>query len=72
MSTKLSVRLPDDLSTKLSIFVEETKRSKSYHIQNALELYLDEFADLQIAYDRLHEISVPVISIEEIRNDLEL
>jgi RHH-type rel operon transcriptional repressor/antitoxin RelB len=71
MSTKLWLKLPDDIAEKLSEFAEETKRPKSYHIQKALELYLAELADLHIAYDRLHEINDPVISVEEIKNELE-
>ena len=72
MSTKLSVRLPNVIAEKIAEVAKETKRPKSFHIQKALELYLAELADLQIAYDRLHDSNVPVISIKEIRNHLEL
>ena len=72
MSKALSVRIPDDLDSKLSEIAEETERSKSFHIQKALESYLDELADLQVAYDRLHDSTDPVISIEDIRKELEL
>ena len=72
MSKALSVRIPDDLASKLSEIAEETERPKSFHIQKALESYLAELADLQVAYDRLHDTTDPVISIEDIRKDLEL
>ena len=72
MSKALSVRIPDGLASKLSEIAEETERSKSFHIQKALESYLDELADLQVAYDRLHDSTDPVISIEDIRKELEL
>ena len=72
MSTALSVRIPDDLAEKLSEIAEETERPKSFHIQKALESYLTELADLQVAYDRLHDTADPVISIEDIRKELEL
>ena len=72
MSTALSVRIPDDLAEKLSEIAEETERPKSFHIQKALESYLTELADLQVAYDRLHNTADPVISIEDIRKELEL
>ena len=42
MSKALSVRTPDDLASKLSEIAEETERSKSFHIQKALESYLNE------------------------------
>ena len=72
MSTAISVRVPDKLASKLSEIAKETERSKSFHVQKALEAYLTELADLQVAYDRLHDTTDPVISIEEMRKELEL
>ena len=72
MSIPLSVRIPDDLASKLNEIAEETERSKSFHIQKALEAYLVELADLQVAYDRLHDTTDPIISIEGMRKELEL
>jgi RHH-type transcriptional regulator, rel operon repressor / antitoxin RelB len=72
MSIEISVRLPNDMAKKLSEVAEQTERAKSFHIQKALELYLTEIADLQVAYDRLHDGSDPVIAIDDIRSDLEL
>jgi RHH-type rel operon transcriptional repressor/antitoxin RelB len=72
MSTAISVRVPDELASKLSEIAKETERPKSFHIQKALEAYLTELADLQVAYDRLHDTTDPVISIGEMRKELEL
>jgi len=72
MSIPLSVRISDDLASKLNEIAEETERSKSFHIQKALEAYLVELADLQVAYDRLHDTTDPIISIEGMRKELEL
>jgi len=72
MSTSLSVRVPEELASKLSQIARETERSKSFHVQKALEVYLTELADLQVAYDRLHDTTDPVVSISDIRKDLEL
>ena len=72
MSTAISVRVPDELASKLSEIAKETERPKSFHVQKALEAYLTELADLQVAYDRLHDTADPVISIEEMRKELEL
>ncbi len=54
MSTTLSVRLPESLSNRLASVAIETERSKSYLLQKALEYYLEDVADLQLAHDRLH------------------
>ncbi len=72
MSTAISVRVPDELASKLSEIAKETERPKSFHIQKALEAYLTELADLQVAYDRLHDTTDPVMSIGEMRKELEL
>jgi len=72
MSTPLSVRIPDKLSKELNAVAEITERSRSFLIQKALESYLEEQADLQIALDRLHDTTDRVISIEEMRKEIEV
>ena len=72
MSTAISVRIRDDLASKLSEIAEETERPKSFHIQKAIEVYIAEQADLQIALDRLHDTSDPIVSLEKMRERLEL
>jgi len=71
MSTSVSVRISDDLIKKLDCLAKETERSRSFLIQKALEAYLDELADLQIALDRLHDTADPIISIDDMRKELE-
>lgn len=72
MSTSVSVRISDDLSKKLDELAKETERSRSFLIQKALEAYLEELADLQIALDRLNDVTDPIISMEDIRKELEV
>ncbi len=72
MSIAISIRIPDDLASKLDEIARETERPKSFHVQKALESYLDELADLQVALDRLHDTSDPVISLDDIRSEFEL
>ena len=72
MSTAISVRIPDTLASKLDEISKETERPKSFHVQKALESYLNEIADLQVALDRLHDTSDPVISIDEMRSEIGL
>ena len=72
MSTAISVRIPNDLASKLTEIATETERPKSFHVQKALESYLMELADLQVAYDRLHDTTDPVLSVEDMRKELEL
>lgn len=72
MSTSLSIRIPDGLALKLSEISKETERPKSFHVQKALEAYLVELADLQVAVDRLRDLSDPVISLDQMRRDIDL
>jgi RHH-type rel operon transcriptional repressor/antitoxin RelB len=72
MSKAISIRLTDDLASKLSDIAKETERPKSFHVQKALEAYLAEVADLQVALDRLRDTSDPVAATDDMRNELEL
>lgn len=72
MSKAISIRMPDELAAKLAEIAQETERSKSFHVQKALEAYLAEVADLQVALDRLHDTSDPVVTVDNMRKALEL
>jgi len=70
MNTAVSVRLPKDLAERLDGIAKETERSRSFIIQKALESYIDDFADLQIALDRLHDKRDAIVSGKELRKSL--
>ena len=72
MSIAVSVRISDSLAKELNAVAKATERSRSFLVQKALEAYLHEQADLQIALDRLRDSTDPVISIDEMRKELEL
>ncbi len=72
MSVAISIRLPDDLAEQLKGVAKETDRPRSYIIQKAIESYLEDIADLQIALDRLRDKSDPLVSSAEMRKSLGL
>jgi RHH-type rel operon transcriptional repressor/antitoxin RelB len=72
MNTAISVRLPKELTDQLDSIARETERSRSYIIQKALEFYIADYADLQVALDRLHDKTDPIISGRELRKSLGL
>lgn len=72
MSAALSIRLPEALAKELNQIAEETERSRSFHIQKALENYIVDFADVQIAMDRLRDPRDSVISSKDLRKSLGL
>jgi len=67
MSTPMSVRIPEPMAKELDQVAKSTERSRSYHVQKALESYLEEQADLQIALDRLHDVKDPVVSLKDMK-----
>ena len=72
MSTAVSIRLPNTIARELNHIAEETERPRSFHVQKALESYIEDFADVQIALDRLRDQKDPVVSSREMRKSLGL
>ena len=72
MSITVSIRLPETLANDLDHIAEETERPRSFHVQKALETYVEDFADVQIALDRLRDHKDPVISGRDMRKSLGL
>jgi RHH-type rel operon transcriptional repressor/antitoxin RelB len=67
MSSAVSVRLTDRTARALEKLSKMTDRPKTYFIEKALESYLAEHADYQVALDRLRDKDDPVISSAELR-----
>ena len=72
MNTAISVRLPKALADQLNNIAKETERPRSFSIQKALESYLEDYADLQVALDRLQDKTDLVISGKDLRKSLGL
>jgi RHH-type rel operon transcriptional repressor/antitoxin RelB len=72
MGTVISIRISDKMVKKLDKIANETEKPRSFHIQRALENYLEEQGDLEIALDRLRDKEDPIISMDEMRKLLGL
>jgi RHH-type rel operon transcriptional repressor/antitoxin RelB len=72
MNTAISIRLPKALADQIDSIAKETERPRSYIIQKALESYIEDYADLQVALDRLHDRTDPVVSGKDLRKGLGL
>ena len=72
MTTLISIRLPDGLEKDLKKLALMTDRSKTYLICKAVESYLLEYADYQVALDRLRDKNDTIISGSEMRKRLGL
>jgi RHH-type rel operon transcriptional repressor/antitoxin RelB len=71
MNTAISVRLSKGLAEQLDSISKETDRSRSYIVQKALESYMEDYADLQVALDRLHDKNDSLLSGKELRKSLD-
>ncbi len=70
MSVSISVRLSEEVARALEELAKVTERPKTFLIRKALESYLGEYADVQIALDRLRDKDDAVISRAELRKRL--
>jgi RHH-type transcriptional regulator, rel operon repressor / antitoxin RelB len=71
----VSIRLPDDISTRLDTLAKRTGRSKPFYMIEAMREHLDDMEDLYLAEQRLIENRArrsKTHSLEEIERDLGL
>lgn len=73
MATNLiSLRLPDELLKVLDSVSKATERSRTFILRKAIENYLEEYVDYQIALDRLNDKDDAIISSKELRSRIEV
>jgi RHH-type rel operon transcriptional repressor/antitoxin RelB len=70
MSVLVSIRLPDEIARALEEIAQATDRPKTFLIRKAIESYLAEQADYQIALDRMLDKDDEIISGSELRKRL--
>ncbi len=66
----LSTRLPAGVVDGLEAVARERKRNRGEIVREALELYLDTWADYQIAIERLGDPTDPVQTEREFLDEL--
>ena len=72
MVKPISVRLPEDLTRELERLADSTDRTKTYLVRRAIETYLADYADYQVALDRLRDKDDAIISSAELKKRLGL
>lgn len=70
MSVSVSIRLPDETARALEEVAQAIDRPKTFLIRKAIESYLIEQADYQIALDRMLDKDDEIISGSELRKRL--
>ena len=69
MPSPISIRLTDALELELEETSKRLHRPKSFIIKSSLEQYFAEFADYQIALDRLNDKDDAILSAADFRAD---
>lgn len=70
MSNVVATRFSDDVLAELDDVARELRRTRAELIRRAVEIYLAEYADHQIALDRLKDPTDPVLTTAETWNEL--
>ena len=55
MASTVSLRLSDEVAERLEEIAQDTQRTKTYIIKTALNQYLNDYSDYQVALDRLKD-----------------
>ncbi len=71
MSKTLTFRIDDDLYKNLSNVSSELDRDKTYIIKKAIEKYIEEYSDYQIALGRLKDKDDKIISLSDMEKKFE-
>jgi RHH-type transcriptional regulator, rel operon repressor / antitoxin RelB len=66
----LTLRLDEQTDRKLQKLARESERPKSYFIKKALELYLQEYEDYQIALARRADKDDEILTLAQVRKAL--
>lgn len=72
MTKAWRVRIPDEIRQQLEQLAERAKRPASFHIENMLGLYLDEYEEAYIALDRSSGKNATYYTSRDVRKLLEL
>ena len=67
---QITARVPDELVEALDAAAEDLKRSRADIIRQALERYLEDYEDLDVALESLQDPADPVLDWDQVRHEL--
>ena len=67
---QITARVSDELVEALDAAAEGLRRSRADIIRQALERYLEDYDDLDVALERLRDPADPVLDWEQVRHEL--
>jgi RHH-type rel operon transcriptional repressor/antitoxin RelB len=66
----ISIRLPEEMETRINNLAKSTQRSKSFFVKEALSNYLDDMEDYYDVLKRTTDENRNLISLEELEHAL--
>ncbi|MCE2530573.1 MAG: ribbon-helix-helix protein, CopG family [Acidimicrobiia bacterium] len=68
--SQITARVPNELVEALDAAAAGLKRSRADIIRQAVERYLEDYEDLEVALERLRDPADPVLDWDRVRNEL--
>ena len=68
--TQITVRIPGGLVQALDAAAAQLKRSRAAVVRQAVECYLEDFEDLEVAVEHLRDPADPVLDWGDVRREL--
>jgi RHH-type rel operon transcriptional repressor/antitoxin RelB len=75
MSKQIAVRIPDELYQRLQTLAEQTGRTATFYVREAVMKYLDDLEDIYLAENILEKLrrgEDRIYSLEEVERELGL
>ena len=70
MMSQITARLPDELVASLDNAAAELRRTRAEVVRQAIEYYLEDFEDLNLALQALRDPADAVLDWEAVKNEL--
>ncbi|MGD8498168.1 MAG: DUF6290 family protein [Chromatiales bacterium] len=68
--SQITTRLPDELIKSLEEVASKLKRPRAEIVRQALERYLEDYQDLDLAVERLRDPTDPVLDWDDVKREL--
>ena len=72
MSQVIITKISNSIAKELENLSDETKRTKAFHVSKAIEIYVQNYSDFNIALDRFNNPNDKVISSKQMNELLDL
>lgn len=66
-SETLAIRITPELKERLESIAKSSRRSKAWVVNRALELYLEDLEDVEVADSRVMDTSDEILSVDDFR-----